>query len=264
MAIAGSRKEMGGPPPSQLSIQKVIESIKRSGLDLKSFEINLQAYNKYVRDTQELYRNYDYPNFVEKSLEHFVAAQLLELKSDDVYIDVASDKSPTPEIYHKLYGSTTYRQDIQYPEGICGNVIGGDAAKMPLEDGFATKMALHCSFEHFENDTDIRFIKEAYRILRNGGRLCILPLYISTKYAIQTDPAVFTRRNIPSFENDATIYCKRGWGNRHGRFYDIPHFLTRIVNNKGSLALTVYDIENVLELNQSCYLKFAAVFDKRA
>jgi SAM-dependent methyltransferase len=180
-----------------------------------------------------------------------------------VYIDIASCSSPVPEIYHKLYGSTTYRQDIRYPEGINGNVIGGDAAKMPIEDGFATKMALHCSFEHFENDADINFIKEADRTLKNGGRLCILPLYVSTEYAIVADPAVLTRRNMPAFENDATIYCKRGVGIKHGRFYDIPHFVSRIINNKGGLALTIYDIENAAKLEQSCYLKFAAVFDKR-
>jgi SAM-dependent methyltransferase len=144
-------------------------------------------------------------------------------------------------------------------------VIGGNAAEMPLEDGFATKMAFHCSFEHFEDDTDIRFIEEAYRLLRNGGRLCILPLYVFTEYAILTDPAVFTKRNMPSFENDATIYCARGWGNRHGRFYGIPHFVTRIVNSmQGGLALTIYNIEDAAEIDQSCYLKFAAVFDKRA
>lgn len=238
--------------------------MKKRGFDLVSLEINPQAYREYVRDAGELYGNYRL-NFVEKSLEHFVAAQLLELNSDDVYIDVASANSPTPEIYQKLYGSRTYRQDLTYPDGIRSNVIGGDAAKMPLEDGFATKMALHCSFEHFENDTDIRFIKEAYRVLRNGGRLCILPLYVFTEYAILTDPAVFTKRSMPSFENDATIYCARGWGNRHGRFYDIPHFVTRVVNSMhGSLTLTIYNIENSAQIDQRCYLKFAAVFDKSA
>ena len=70
---------------------------------------------------------------------------------------------------------------------------------------------------------------------------------------------------MPLFENDATIYCARGWDNRHGRFYDVPHFVTRIVNSlHSSLALTIYHIENFAEIDKSSYLMFAAVFDKRA
>jgi hypothetical protein len=38
--------------------------------------------------------------------------------------------------------------------------VGSDAAAMPLEDAFADRMALHCSFEHFEG-RDNRFVAEA-------------------------------------------------------------------------------------------------------
>jgi hypothetical protein len=71
-----------------------------------------------------------------------------------------------------------YRQDLSFPEGIVGNVIGGDTADMPVRDAFANKMALHCSFEHFENGSDIGFIREASRVLRNPGKLIIVPLYL--------------------------------------------------------------------------------------
>ena len=136
---------------------------------------------------------------------------------------------------------------------------------MPLKDGFFTKMALHCSFEHFEDDTDMRFIKGAYRLLRTGGKLCILPLYLLDSYAIQTDPAVFTKKEMPLFEEDAVIYCARGWGNRHARFYDVPHLIARIVNNlDAALSLKIYNIQNAAQIDQSCYLKFAAIFEKRA
>lgn len=85
-------------------------------------------------------------------------------------------------------------------EGIHVNDIGGDAGSMPVEDSFATKMALHFSLEHFEQDPDIRFIKEAIRVLRKGGKWCILPLYLFNRYAIKTDPSVLPRGDI-SFKN---------------------------------------------------------------
>ena len=76
-------------------------------------------------------------------------------------------------------------------KGISDNVIGGYvAANMPLEDGFATKMGLHCSFEHFEGDADMRFIGEASRVLETAVRLCIVPLHLFNTYAIQTDISV--------------------------------------------------------------------------
>jgi SAM-dependent methyltransferase len=249
---------------------RLIEDMERHGLDIEDFEINALEYQTYVRDAGELYAKYHLyhtlvrsHHFIEKSLEHFVAAQLLELESDDVYVDVASARSPAPEIYHKLYGCTTYRQDMIYPDGIRGNVIGGNAAEMPLKDHFFTKMALHCSFEHFEDDSDIRFIKEAARLLRTGGRLCILPLYLRDTYTIHTDPAVFTKQEMPPFEKDAVIYCARGYGNRHGRIYDIPHLIARIVNNMDAgLSLKIYNIQNAAQIDRYCYLEFAAIFEK--
>ena len=125
-AILGPKTKLAVPHNSQMH-HHLIEDIEKHGLNLEDFEIDPLAYRTYVRDAGELYTKYRCrnPNFVEKSLEHFVAAQLLELESDDVYVDVASANSPTPEIYHTLYGCTTYRQDMIYPDGIRGNVIGG-------------------------------------------------------------------------------------------------------------------------------------------
>lgn len=248
------------------SIQnEIIEELKKNGVNVVNFKINVNDYKHYVNNA-EYYKFPNYnkgkaSNFAEKSLEHYIAAKLLNLSKEDVYIDIANATSPAPEIYHRLYGCKVYRQDLVFPKGIHRNVIGGDASNMPVENGFATKMALHCSFEHFEQDSDIRFIKEAGRILREGGKLCILPLYLFNKYAIQTDPSVLPRGGIP-FEEDAVVYCAKGWRNRHGRFYDAPHFISRIINNMNNLKLTIYVIQNEKEVNSSCYVKFVAVFDK--
>jgi hypothetical protein len=149
-----------------------------------------------------------------------------------------------------------------FPRQIRGNVIGGDACDMPLETGFATKIGLHCSFEHFEQNSDVKFIKEASRILRQSGKLCILPLYMFNKYAVQTNPAVMPRGGIP-FEKEATLYCVRGWSSRHNRFYDPSHLASRIKNNSTNFKITIYALENQKKVDPSCYIKFAAILEKK-
>jgi hypothetical protein len=132
---------------------------------------------------------------------------------------------------------------------------------LPLPDGFATKLALHCSFEHFEGDSDIGFIREVPRILRPGGSACIVPLYLCEEYAIQTDPEVAVPGRVV-FEGDATVYCARGWGNRHGRFYDPAHLASRLRRNAHGLAIEVYRIVDAAQVDASCYVRFAMVLRK--
>ena len=253
--------------PHGLAIEKELSrKLTKEAFKIIDFEIAVADFKQYVENA-EYYRLSSYYSgdkayvFGEKSLEHYLAAKLLNLTKDDVYIDIASEQSPAPEIYQRLYGCRVYRQDLTYPEGINGNVIGGDAGNMPVRDGFATKMALHCSFEHFEQDSDIAFIKEASRVLSPGGKLCILPLYLFTKYAIQTDPAALPKGGIP-FESDAVLYCLKGWRGRHARFYDVSHLISKIRNNINDLELTIWVVQNEKEIDPSCYVKFIALFEK--
>ncbi len=132
---------------------------------------------------------------------------------------------------------------------------------MPLPAGFASKMGLHCSFEHFEGESDIKFIADAHRLLRERGRCCIVPLYLLTEYAIQTDPTCLPRGAI-GFEPDAVLYCAKGYRNRHGRFYSVAKLASRIRNNLRDLSLTIHAIQNEKEVDPSCYVKFVALLEK--
>lgn len=245
--------------------RKIVEELKENGFNVVDIHAGRKEYEQFVEDAgydrfPDYFGGIGDPSFIEKSLEHFLAAKLLGLSETDVYIDIASCGSPVPGIYNKLFGCSVYRQDIIYRKGFHGDKIGGDAALMPLPDGFATRMGLHCSFEHFENDSDIRFIIEAGRVLKQGGKLCILPLYLFETYAIQTDPGKLSKKI--SFEEDAVLYCVKGWNNRHGRFYDVPHLISRVKNNLDTLRMTVYVVENEKEIHRDCYLKFIALLEK--
>lgn len=245
------------------TIDQIIRDLRMAGIEVRELTLNPVEYRSYFNQAEytKRYPNYYDFNLPEKSLEHYIAATLLELTSSDVYIDIASEHSPVPEIYHRLFGSKTYRQDLAYPLGLNGDKIGGDAAAMPVPDGFADKMALHCSFEHFEGDADTRFIREIHRVLKSGGRVCFAPIYLYDTYAILTDPAVAAAQHV-SFEDDALVFCKPGWGNRHGRFYDVAHLVQRVASQLNDMRLVIYRITNAKEVDPSCYIQFAAVITK--
>ncbi|MEZ5363106.1 MAG: class I SAM-dependent methyltransferase [Bryobacterales bacterium] len=154
----------------------------------------------------------------EKTFEHFVAMRLLRLTERDVFVDLASEGSPLPEIAARLSGCRALAQDIMYPAGIRDGKMGGDACAMPVEDGFASAAALTCSLEHFESDADTRLFHELARVLRPGGRVVVVPLYVFREAAAQTDPRYSVSVDV-EFDEGVPLYCAEGWGNRHGRFY---------------------------------------------
>jgi SAM-dependent methyltransferase len=242
---------------------RIVHRLRQLGVEVRHYDIDVADYRRYFSQAryQEAYPNYYSFNLPEKSLEHYVAAHLLRLGPQDIYIDIASEHSPAPEIYHRLFGAKTYRQDLAYAPGLHGDRMGGDAAHLPVPDAFATKMALHCSFEHFEGDSDVGFIREVARVLKLGGAVCFVPLYLYEEYAIQTDPAVAMAAEV-SWEADAIVYCAPGWNNRHGRFYDPEHLANRIVKNLGSLTLTLYRITNAQQVDATCYARFAMLVEK--
>ncbi|MGH9862151.1 MAG: methyltransferase domain-containing protein [Candidatus Acidiferrales bacterium] len=264
------------PEPKQIAredeggagLAEILAQLRDAGVLLVDYRLDVADFRAYRQRAQyerfpDYYAGGRAPYFPEKALEHYLAAKLLALQADDVYLDIASGRSPAADVYRQIVGCQTYRQDLTFPAGIKEARIGGDAARLPLPDAFASKMALHCSFEHFEGDTDIAFLREAARVLQPGGRLCILPLYLANRYVIYTDPVVFPRSGL-AFDSDALISARKGYGNRFGRLYDVAHFLSRLRTNLGSLSLTIYVIQNETAVDEHCYLKLAALFEKTA
>jgi SAM-dependent methyltransferase len=251
--------------PGWTSYDDITGYLAGHGVETLPYRIDVDGFWRYVEESG--YRRMAYWEggkaraATEKWLEHFVSIDLLDLKPSDVVVDVASCSSPFPDILRERWGCRTYRQDWSYPPGLNGDQIGGDAAALPVPAEFADKLVLHCSFEHFEGDRDARFLREAERILRPGGRLCILPLYTNSRYCIQTDLEAWHLRR-PELERDALICVAERWGEVHGRFYDPPHFAERILGSLGRLRLELYRVENYLDVAPDCYLRFAAVFTR--
>lgn len=255
-------KRKGYPVFLADSVDKIAHNLLKSGLATDDYSVDVRAYQKFFDSAQykETYSS-NYPdNLIEKSLEHYIAANLLEINEKDVYIDIASKGSPVGEIFRKLFGAETFRRDISYTSGFKGNLIGADELNMPAPDNFATKMGLFGSFEHFEGDSDIMFIRDVMRLLKPGGSACIVPLSLSQEYSIVTDPVIAISQNV-AFEDKAVVCCIKGFNNRFARFYDPETLKSRIQNNLGDVKLKIFRITNA-NFDPSCYVQFAALLTK--
>ena len=184
---------------SPARVERVLALAHEAGIAFEPFSIDIDAYRRYVEVAGYASRYPDYyrGNQPEKSLEHWIVLQLLNIGPTEVFIDVASENSPVPEIYWRVKGACSFSQDISYPDGMAGNQIGGDACAMPVPDGFAHKAALTCSLEHFESDGDVRLFAELARVLRPGGSVCVVPFYAYEEDATQTDPLVSLAAEVP-------------------------------------------------------------------
>lgn len=249
--------------------EQLLVDLSTNGIQTGTFQIDIPSYYQYIVTSHYPDSYYgggldSANNFTEKSLEHFVSLSFLNLSAEKVFIDVAAATSPFYNIVTKHYGlKESYQQDLVYPKGLHGEKIGGYAHEIPLPDNSVDAVTLHCSLEHFENNSDTAFFKTLERILKPGGRCVVLPFYIAGNYTIHLDPAFnFLHGHHPVLDPLAEIrYCK--WKQYHSRHYDPAALRRRILDVCPRLQLTVYRVLNFREVASSCYLRFIGVFEKK-
>lgn len=272
LAIQKIKKQLRlqpAPTPFRIQVDQVLKELNAAGVNIVANQLDDQAVSQFAeRAEYEFY----YPNYyanrelhrLKKIREHYVAAKLLGLESSDIYLDVASQYAPAPQVYERLFGCQVLRQDFEYPSGRRGRVLGGSAAQIALDDESITKAAMHCSLEHFEGDEDIALINEMERILIPGGVFVVAPLYLSNEYFIFTQPTLYAElpaSSHPRFDADATLYDVNS-GNRHERYYDARHLLERIIR-RTKLQITIHSFGSDTTCNLG-QMRFVAVFKKTA
>jgi SAM-dependent methyltransferase len=261
-----SRGELPGEHPPLIS-ESIIDDMRGLGVDSPTYQVDVAAFRRHVAACG--YPRYyaggplDEGGFREqKLLEYFVSLQLLAPRAEDVMIDIASEWSIFPEVARRLTGATVYRQDLIYPPGVHGDRIGGSAAKLPVPDDFADILVAHNAFEHFEGTADSDFIREAWRVLRPGGKLCILPLFVSDRPCDLTDP--LTDRHGVVWDDEAQVVELPWWHNRFGRLYDASGVERRVLRPGNGFTQTIYHVTNAREVHPGVALYFALLMRKPA
>lgn len=230
---------------------------------MRRYELNAEAFWKFKAECGYAgsYRAYMGPDLLnEKLLEHWVSLELLQLKLDDVLIDVGSAVSPFSVYVAQSVGCKAYSLDLDYPPGVNGNRIGCSADSIPMPDQSVSAITLHCTIDHFEGNADRGFVREAARILRPGGRVCILPLYVAENATNICDPKRFAPR--PKFDAGAIVRRVAGYGNRFGRFYSVETLRDRLLEPGAELRPTIYSIEGDQPKVPNNYLHYALVLEK--
>ena len=141
-----------------------------------------------------------------------------------------------------------------------GRYVGGDVRRIPLPNGSVTKMASHCAFDHFQGDADRAFMAEAARLLQPGGRLCILPLYLSDQTTNFVDPSACLK--LPTLDNGARVIDVTGWGYEFSRYYSPEAFAKLAALQTDALSLRVFHVTGTEAIHPSCYLRLAALFER--
>ena len=129
----------------------------------------------------------------EKILEYYLSIELLSYEDGEMSLDVASCMSYFPLYIAYKKKTISFRQDILYPDGFHieqrtkpNNFrlisLGSTSDRIPISDQTIQNITLHCSLEHFEGDLDVKFFNEAFRLLRSGGNLIIIPFYCGYVY----------------------------------------------------------------------------------
>lgn len=244
-------------------VPRIVDELLKcnADLELQSYTIDVKGYNRWVSDAR-------YPPLLyhvakrEKYLEHFVSHDLLGLDHMATIVDVASFRSYFPNIM-RAKGHHVIVQDLIFRPGLNGDVLGGNASAMDLSSSSIDAMTLHCSFEHFEGDSDMEFMRESARVLKPGGRVIILPFYLHQEYLTQADPCFLATDEI-LIDIGADLVAVPGYANRHGRHYSPAAFLNRVHRTavESGLRPILKVVENAKEVSEDCYLKFALILEK--
>lgn len=258
---------------SQLALDKVAVAVEVAGYPAESFDVSdwETAFRSYCHLPQYAgeYRIYGGAMehcFFEKALEHFVSLILIRPRRGFVGVDIGSCKSVVPDILRNVYGCECYEQDLEYTPGVHGHRIGSNAAELPLEAGTVDFATLHCTYEHFEGAADTAFVRECGRVLKPGGKVVILPLYVNLNYCNVTGEAEQGRAAV-RFDDDATYYCEiPEWRNRFGRHYSPEALVRRVLKPATQSGLTprLYRVRNWSVVHRDLWMRWILVLERPA
>ncbi len=172
--------------------------------------------------------------FSKKPLEFFGTWTLLEPRPQDVFLDAAGgvftylDRLCARERYlHDLAIGPTLRERL----GPGVRYLESDAAAIPLPDASVDKISCHHSFEHFEGEADTGFVAEIQRLLRPGGRACILPIFVGDRYyEVTTDFALREKRYDRASRRLVDPTAGVPGGNAYARIYDPAALHRRVLD----------------------------------
>ena len=258
-----NQEDYANPDSEQLT--KIEEDLKSLGIEIEEYSPSAELFLQFKK---EGYFPTDYHGGIngsvwdEKLLEHWIAAELLGLKDykeSNVYVDIAAACSPWVKSLRDQLSISAFAIDL----GTIGEKFNNlpyyrseNATQTTFQDASISGASLQCAFEMFAGNDDIKFIKELSRILRPGGKVIILPLYMHTHYCTYSSPEFFGK----GYSNqEAREYINHNaWNVPTSRKYDAIKFKERVINTIEELGMEyrLLVLKNKNKLGSNIYCHF--------
>ncbi len=217
--------------------------------DLKSW------CNRYVPDWKTSFGDIRH----KKLIEFFCSYNLLKLHPTDALMDVAGGTQgylKTVEVARRILQDRAIQNCTITALGTDVDYIESDAGDIPLPNNSIEKISCHHSFEHLQNDADVRFICEVKRILKPGGMCCIVPLFLTKHFFEITDELTLSRKysdiSFRIIDPTATLPGGRFSGN-YARTYSLEAFNSRILDHLESIQWDIDIFEVLLDGRSAPY-----------
>jgi len=197
----------------------------------------------------------------EKLLEHFIAFERLgleQLDDDEIYLDIAAFESPWASLLRNKLSVQAYAIDLKSSSEYCHlpYYMQGDATAMSFDVGGVKAASLQCAFEMFTGNSDVELIREFGRVLGEGGRCIISPLYMHTHYCGYSTADCFGRGYS---DPGAVEYVRRQYrGIQFSRKYDALTLKNRILDAiiESGLRYRLLVLRNSEALGSNIYCHF--------
>lgn len=228
-------------------------SLELYDLDFKTFkewvELNFPDYREVHRD---IYRK--------KLIELYTSYKLVNIGKNETYADLAGGRFTyvhkidcKRKILHDLHLSDELKKQMK---GVT-EIIESSADNIPLPDRSIDCISSHHSFDHFQEDVDIKFVAEICRLLSNNGRCVIVPVLIGNRYLEVTNNKSFNKHFDQEAEqllDETATLPGRELSGFFARIYNVEAFRRRILNNIDQDKFEVKILEITMDKNLTPFM----------
>jgi len=251
---------------------KLVENDLRLLMVVNDLYLDINEFEEFKKEFvfgEDFYGGVGSILYNEKVLEHFIAYKLCikNLDKSDIYIDVAACESPWAKLLREK-GYNAYAIDLNrsLKYGNLDYYKVMDATKTEFKDKSISAISLQCAYEMFNGDDDIKLIYEIKRILKNGGRAIIVPLYLNTYYSGFSSAEYYFKKSF--HDKDAKVYVRpekairvkgiKMKGIPFARYYDLKRLKERVLSaiEKNNLKYNLYVLKNSKEIDPNIYCNF--------
>ena len=257
------------PTPTELLM--IEQSIRELGVIIHDYAPSTEEFKKFKLDgwfPLDYHGGQSSGVWDEKLLEHWLSKKLLGLEhytKNDIFIDVAACTSPWAIILRERLSLSSFAIDLDNNNPAYSSLDYyriENATKTSFESESVSGCSLHCAYEMFMKDDDTRLISEAVRILKPGGKMIILPLYMHTHYCSYATPEYFDKGYS---DPEAKEYVRNDYmGIPSSRKYNAEKLKKRVLEpiTEAGMKYRLYALRNKSEFGENIYCHFILEIEK--